>query len=106
MTDLSVLMRKYPAHASTLRTARLAVLGAISVDGVHGIIKSALASGNNTYQDLIEVTPYSRSYLHRHLHQLIKEGQVYVRWMKTQDRPLRRKKLFFLTEKEPQKNKK
>lgn len=105
IAELSRLKAKHPAYASVLFVAQNAIKGMISLDGVHGIILTALASGANTYADLQRETGFSASYLHRHLHQLIKDGQVYTR-LEARRGQFRARKLFFLTEKEPAKTKK
>ena len=96
---LSRLMQRHPAYASYLRTSRDAVIGALSQDGVHGILLAALAEGSNTYHDLQQATGFSPSYLHRHLNQLIQSGQV-----RLEKEPVRGnfapRKLFFRTKKE------
>lgn len=98
-------MKSHPAYASYIRTTRDAVIGALSKDGVHGLLLAALANGCNTYQDLRIQTGFSPGYLHRHLSQLIRDGQVETRRVPKSGRG-QPQKLFFLTKKETYKAKK
>lgn len=94
---LSRLMKRFPAYASYIKTARAAVVGTLSDQGEHGMILAAIEEGANTYDDLRERTGFTRSYLHRNLNQLISAGLVRV-----EDEPVRGnfrpRKLFFRTE--------
>jgi predicted ArsR family transcriptional regulator len=98
IAHLSRLMQRFPAYASYLRTARDAVIGTQSTDGVHGIILGALAEGAATYHDLQTATGFSSSYLRRHLDQLIQSGQVY-RTEEPGGYQQKPRKLHFLTKK-------
>lgn len=94
---LGKLMRRFPAYASFLKTARLAVIGQLGEQGTHGIIMAALENGANTYSDLEKETGFSSSHLHRNLNQLINQGLV-----RQEEEPVkgnfRPRKLFFPTE--------
>jgi hypothetical protein len=104
---LAGLMKDFPAYASYLRTSRDAVVGTLSDAGTHGLILAALEDGANTYSDLMAETGFSASKLHRHLNQLISLGLVYMTEEPArmaighdgQRRPIKRRKLYFLTEK-------
>jgi DNA-binding HxlR family transcriptional regulator len=96
---LSKLMKRFPAFASHIKTARLAVLGQLGDQGAHGIILAAIESGANTYADLEAQTGFVASHLHRNLNQLIRQGLV-----RQEEEPVRGnfrpRKLFFLVKDE------
>lgn len=94
-------MRRFPAFASYIRTAREAVIGSMSQDGTHGLMLTGMDLGYNTYEDLMEFTGYSRTHIHDNLNVLIQQGQIYstIEPLKRGGRP---RKLFFRSKKKPQ----
>lgn len=93
---LSRLMRRHPAQRGILWVTRAAILQELGPGWAEEIILTSIESGAQTYADLQKETGLTRDYLHRHIHRLIRQGQV-----RQEQEPkrgnFRPRKLFFLT---------
>lgn len=97
LDELSRLMNEFPTYAAYVKTARQAIIGALSPAGPHGLLVLAIAGGARTYADLQERTGFSPSYLHRNLSQLVNSGLLRVENEPPRGK-FRPRKLFFLSE--------